>query len=41
MANKTYVVYEENGTELKTLKTLAAAKKLADAEGGQFATALE
>ena len=35
MANtKTYLVYGRNGEELSTLKTLAAAKKLADAEGG-------
>ena len=32
--NKTYVVYGAEGQELKTLKSLAAAKKLADAEGG-------
>ena len=36
MTNKTYVVYGENGEELKTLKTLAAAKKLADAERGSI-----
>ena len=33
--NKTYLVTDEFGTELKTLKTLAAAKKLADSEGGK------
>ena len=32
--NKTYLVYGGNGEELSTLKTLAAAKKLADEEGG-------
>ena len=32
--NKTYLVIDKNGDELKTLKTLAAAKKLADAENG-------
>lgn len=32
MANKIYAVVKD-GTELKELKTLAAAKKLADAEG--------
>ncbi|MBR0162485.1 MAG: SH3 domain-containing protein [Oscillospiraceae bacterium] len=32
--NKNYLVIGGNGEELKTLKTLAAAKKLADAEGG-------
>ena len=34
MANKTYTVVKY-GTELKELKTLAAAKKLADAEGAE------
>ena len=34
MANKTYTVVKD-GTELKELKTLAAAKKLADAEGAE------
>ena len=34
MANKTYTV-EKNGEKLKELKTLAAAKKLADAEGAE------
>ena len=32
--NKNYLVIGGNGEELKTVKTLAAAKKLADAEGG-------
>ena len=32
--NKSYLVIGSDGTELKTVKTLAAAKKLADAEGG-------
>ena len=32
--NKTYVVYGAEGEELETLKTLAAAKKLADTEHG-------
>ena len=32
--NKIYLVYGSNGEELSTLKTLAAAKKLADEEGG-------
>ena len=34
MANKTYTVVKD-GTELKELKTLAAAKKLADSEGAE------
>ena len=34
MANKTYTVAKD-GTELKELKTLAAAKKLADAEDAE------
>ena len=34
MANKTYVV-SKDGETVKELKTLAAAKKLADAEGGE------
>jgi len=34
MANKTYTVVKD-GTELKELKTLAAAKKLANAEGAE------
>jgi hypothetical protein len=34
MANKTYTVVKD-GTELKELKTLAAAKKLADVEGAE------
>ena len=34
MANKTYTVVKD-GTELKELKTLVAAKKLADAEGAE------
>ena len=34
MANKTYTVMKD-GEELKELKTLAAAKKLADAEGAE------
>ena len=32
--NKNYLVIGGDGAELKTVKTLAAAKKLADAEGG-------
>ena len=32
-ANKSYLVIGSDGAELKTVKTLAAAKKLADAEG--------
>jgi len=32
--NKSYLVIGSDGAELKTVKTLAAAKKLADAEGG-------
>ena len=32
--NKSYLVIGADGAELKTVKTLAAAKKLADAEGG-------
>lgn len=32
--NKSYLVIASDGAELKTVKTLAAAKKLADAEGG-------
>ena len=32
--NKNYLVIGGNGEELKTVKTLAAAKKLADADGG-------
>ena len=36
MANaRTYLVTDGNGTKLRTLKTLAAAKKLAEAEGGK------
>jgi hypothetical protein len=34
MANKIYTVVKD-GTELKTLKTLTAAKKLADEEGAE------
>ena len=34
MANKTYTVVKD-GEELKELKTLSAAKKLADAEGAE------
>ena len=34
MANKTYLVMRD-GMEIRELKTLAAAKKLADAEGGE------
>ena len=34
MANKTYTVMKD-GEELKELKTLASAKKLADAEGAE------
>ena len=34
MATKTYIVMK-NGKELEQLKTLAAAKKLADAEGAE------
>ena len=32
--NKSYLVIGADGAELKTVKTLAAAKKLVDAEGG-------
>jgi hypothetical protein len=32
--NKSYLVIGSDGAELKTVKTLAAAKKLADTEGG-------
>lgn len=32
--NKSYLVIGADGAELKTVRTLAAAKKLADAEGG-------
>ncbi len=35
VTNKSYLVTDETGTELKTLKSLTAAKKLADAEGGR------
>jgi hypothetical protein len=33
--NKSYLVIGADGAELKTVRTLAAAKKLADAEGAE------